>query len=90
MEQRFFDYLISLPNFCTPHDMKSIARFANPSFESSLMVLYILLRTDGSHKKPSLLPRRLVSDYSFFLYGRLYVVEQGVRALLPRGLMDWW
>ncbi len=46
-----------------------------------------------SNKKLSLLPRRLVSDYFFyilFLYRRVYVVEQGVRALLPRGLMDWW
>lgn len=44
-----FDYFDFTTKFLHPsHEMKSIARFANPSLESSLMVLYILLRTDGS------------------------------------------
>ncbi len=87
-ETTIFDYFDFTTKILHPsHEMKSIARFANPSLESSLMVLYILLRTDGSQyvKQKTFAP---VSDYSFFffflnIYRRLYVVEQGVRAHLP-------
>jgi len=96
-----FDYFDFTTKFFAPsHEMKSSARFANPSLESSLMVLYILLRTDGSQyvKQKTFAPAttpgiRLIFFlffFFFYIYRRLYVVEQEVRALLPRGLMDWW